>query len=481
MISRRAVLGAGIVGWMAEVLQVRAQENQDIRWDQTFDVVVAGAGGAGLAVAARAAQLNNSVCVFEKMPKIGGNTALASGYVSAPWPKYQAPNDVIDSVDKFQQAVLSNAGPSADLRRVRRFSQEVTPTLEWLESLGLRFAPQAMIVSGDHFPRAYRPEQGGGVSFVRTLSTTAMKLNARIVCNSPVKKLIWDDDLQRIVGVAIRHDRSVQYVLARKAVVIASGGFCADDAMVARFAPRYKNLTHNNSKGCTGELIVEAQRMGAQLIDMDKIQCQPGAPIGRSYRVRLHNEPNRFVLIDRNGQRFIREDERRDRLRDAVLGLPGQYAFALVDNDGFNAYSRTIQKETVWGVETGDAFVAYSIDELAKKLQIDYAQLAKTIQEYNDAVSIQYDRLGKDMTFCQRIEKPPFWVALAGMTRHASQGGIRVDEFGRVLNRDAQAIAGLWAAGETTGGLHGENQMGGNGLSEAFTFGRLVAEKICET
>lgn len=484
--DRRVFLKATASGALFSMLTVRPVlgAGDGVAWDETFDLIIVGSGGAGLAAAARASELGLEVCVLEKEAVLGGNTRQASGYIAGPWPRRQQVFGISDSPERFAAEVRDNAGPSGDERLIERFSQEAGPTLDWLEDLGLQFQREVAVVSGTHFPRSYKPLAANGEGYIRVLSTRALRLGAKIRTEHRVVRLLTQEgaqsrqETQRIMGVGVMSPDGFRRIRGRVGVLIASGGFSADEAMVRRFASAFASLTHDNVSGATGEMLLEAGRCGADLIDMDKIQCQPGCPPGRTHRVRLHNEVNNFIFVNHQGQRFIREDARRDLIRDAVLALNPAYGYVLVDEAGFRRYNRLIQKETVLGVESGDAFVAYSLDSLAEQIGVPAANLKETVLHYNDAVVVQSDLFGKDMTFCRPIEKPPFWACLAGMTRHATEGGIRIDPQARVLRKDGSVINGLWAAGEATGGLHGQNQMGGNGLMDALTFGRLAAESV---
>ena len=474
MTERRQILSAAILTSAGFISPVSRSAPV---WDAYCDIAIVGGGGAGLAAAARAGALGLQVSVFEKMSTVGGNTRLASGYISAPWPRFQKALGIADSWQKFAADIKDNAGSTGDAARIERLARESTHTLDWLEAMGLRFMPGTFLVSGEHFPRAYKPMSANGEGYIKLLVSQARAHGAVIETGAKVNELLLDA-FGRVEGLAVESSQGIRRVRAKKGVILASGGFCASDAMVAAVAPAYEHLTHDNAPGCTGEMLLAARKIGAALVDMDKIQCQPGCPAGRTYRVRLHNEPNRFVLVNHKGERFIREDARRDALRDAVMALPEKQAFIIVDDVGLRQYNQLIQKETVLGVETGDAFAALTVEDLAQQLKIPTKALETTLSHYNDAVAIQSDRLGKDMTFCSPIATPPFWACYAAMTRHASEGGVRTDADGRVLREDGTPIAGLWAAGEVTGSLHGNNQMGGNGLTDALTFGRLAAEAI---
>lgn len=446
------------------------------------DIVVIGAGGAGLAAAARAAEIGASVIVLEKMPAIGGNTLIASGYYAAVDPARQRAAGIDDSVENFFGLLLGNAGPSADTGRLMRLAVEARPVMRWLEGLGVEFAPETYEISGSLFPRTYKPVMPNGEGYIRQLSARAGQLGARILTNCRATALLSRMTAQgvpRVTGVAAQNaDGKICRFEARLGVVIAAGGFSANAEMIAQYAPRYSALTHDNAPGATGEMLLAAEAIGARLVDMPIVQCQPGCPVGGRIRVRFHNDVKRFILLDGEGRRFAAEDGRRDTLRDRVLALPDSMAYVLVDDDGFRSYNRLIQREAVLAVETGDAWTSDSLEGLARQVGFDPGVLRETLARYRSGIEAGQDEYGKKLDHVQPIQRPPFWLAPAAMTVHATSGGIAVDAQGRVLDRGGRMIPGLWAAGEATGGLHGENQLGGCGLADAFVFGHACAESI---
>ena len=235
---------------------------------------------------------------------------------------------------------------------------------------------------------------------------------------------------------------------------------------------------HARQGGATGEMLLAAEAQGARLVDMGIVQCQPGCPVGSTRRVRFHNDVKRFILLDARGRRFVAEDGRRDVIRDRVLALPNGMAYTLIDDNGFRSYNRLLQRDAVLAVETGDAWTADSIEDLARQVGFDPGVLRETLARYERGVAEGRDEFGKKLDGVRPIVRPPFWLAPAAMTIHATSGGIAVDAVGRALDRSGEVIPGLWAAGEATGGLHGENQLGGCGLADAFVFGRASAESI---
>ena len=427
-----------------EVLFDESRPALNLPSERSADVIVVGGGGAGLAAAARAAELGASVIVLEKTAAVGGNTLIASGYYAAVDPERQAPLGIRDSVENFYGLLLANAGPSADTGRLMRMAVEARPVMRWLESLGVAFSRDVFEISGSLFPRNYKPVMPNGEGYVRQLGARAGQLGVRVLRNTRATALVSSMTTQgvpRITGVTAElPDGTTAHFTGRLGIVVASGGFSANPEMIARYAPQYKGLTHDNVPSATGEMILAAQKAGAKLVDMGIVQCQPGCPVGGTRRVRFHNDVKRFILLDGEGRRFAAEDGRRDTLRDKVLSLPGGVAYVLVDDEGFRSYNRLIQREAVLAVETGDAWTDDSIEGLARQVGFSPAVLRDTLERYAAGIRAGRDEFGKKLENVRPIVKPPFWLAPAAMTVHATSGGIAVDAVGHALDKNGQGL-----------------------------------------
>lgn len=478
-ISRRRLFlgltGAALGTALPKVLAGEETSSEVVR-ERRFDVVVAGAGGAGLAAAVRAAESGARVVLLEKESTLGGNTLIASGYYAAVDPLRQTAGRILDSEEAFARQMIENAGPSADRAKIERFVKEALPTLRWLEGKGVRFEERLYEISGSLARRNHKPLLPNGEGYVRQLFVAARCLGVTIERNARAEAIETDAEGRAVALLVAGPTGRVRY-RAERGIVIATGGFGANPEMVARFSPRFAGLTHDNAPGATGEMTLAAAKAGAALVDMGEIQCQPGCPPGRTHRVRLHNDVTRFILIDKTGQRFVAEDAPRDVVRDAVLAAPGALAFALVDDEGFRSYNRLIQKETVMGVESGDAWVADDLASLARQIGVDPGELLATVRKYNVGIRYGIDSCGKDVRNAKLIVEPPFWASFAAMTVHATMGGIRTTPDAEVLRTDGRVFPGLYAAGEAAGGLHGRNQLGGCGLADAFVFGKIAGER----
>ena len=245
--------------------------------------------------------------------------------------------------------------------------------------------------------------------------------------------------------------------------------------------PRMYNLTTTNIEGSsTGEVLTMMQDIGADVTGMDHIQCNPGCPPGRKLRVNMFSWPQNMIMVGYDGKRFIAEDSRRDQMRDAILSLPKQTAFCIQDDYGQSLNNKGHQKDNLRGLETGDAWRADTLEELAKKAGINPENLVKTVAEYNKGCDAGKDPGGKKPRNLRRIEKAPFWAGFAGMSVHHTMGGAVINKYTQVIDRHGNVIPGLHAVGEITGGIHGSNRLGGNAIADVFTFGRLTGIYLSE-
>lgn len=446
---------------------------------ENWDVVVIGSGTAGLSAAAAASESGLRVLVLEKQGTVGGNTLHSGGFYAAIDPARQKRQGIKDSPELFEQQILENGGGKSDPKLVRLLVAGASDMLAYLEANGMRFKDRIIEIYGAHWPRCHLPVLPNGEGYIRTMLNIAMKNGAVIRTGMRATDLSTAKDGR--IQVLVQSRREEILLTPRIGVILATGGFGANQALISRFAPRLAGLTNDNTPGSTGEILVAARKLGALLVDLEEVQCLPGRPPGGQRRVRLHNDVSRFIFVDHEGRRFVREDERRDVLRDKVLALPDKTAFSIVDDEGLRSYDILVQKETVLGVETGDAWRGDTVEELANAMRLPPKTLQETVEAYNRSVRSKIDPLGKNpRELRHEIKTPPFWGCYAAMTVHYTMGGVRISPKAQVLREDGTLIPGLWAAGEVTGGIHGVNRMGANGVNDALVFGRIAGLSAAE-
>ena len=267
---------------------------------RVWDVIVVGAGGAGLSAAVSAAEAGAKVLLLEKMPHIGGNTRISGGFYACVDLVRQKRQGIEDSEQLFLSQMLESGGGHANPKLAAILVHNATPALKWLEKLGMRFQPTVSEAYGSRWPRSHKPLMPNGEGYIRTLSTAAVKLGVIIKTSTPVTTLLTDND-GRVCGVQIAENNIRNNIFSKRGVIVASGGFGANPAMIARYAPQFSGLTTNNMPGSTGEMLLAAQKAGAELVDMEDVLCNPGLPPGRVMRARFHMLVDQFILVDQTG------------------------------------------------------------------------------------------------------------------------------------------------------------------------------------
>lgn len=454
-------------------------QNNDNEYDEIrpsekqYDVIIVGAGGAGLSAAVMAAREGASVAVLEKMSEPGGNTVRATAMYNCVDDKLQHPLGIYDSEEDFYNETYNGGYQKAKPELVRILTSQADEGKLFLEELGLQFDTVIDNCLGGKIARGHYSLAHNGTDYVHVLWQACNDLGVDFYLNTKANELIMAQD--SVIGVeAYRKGETIEFY-ANNGVVLASGGFGQNVEMRMYYN---RNLTGellcSNAPGATGDGIIMASKIGASLINMEYIELYP---MGDSYdgglRNSIPNVINKGILVNQQGQRFVREDGARDVLSQAILDQKGSYAYSIVDDD-FEIFAD--DRSYLQGlVLMGYVEKANSIDELAQLIDVDADILINTIDQYNQSVALQSDCLGRE-TLINAIDKPPFYANMKKPTIHHTLGGIEINEMAQVLNQDKQPINGLFAAGEVTGGIHGANRLGGNSFPDMIVFGRIAGK-----
>lgn len=454
-------------------------QNNDNEYDEIrpsekqYDVIIVGAGGAGLSAAVMAAREGASVAVLEKMSEPGGNTVRATAMYNCVDDKLQHPLGIYDSEEDFYNETYNGGYQKAKPELVRILTSQADEGKLFLEELGLQFDSVIDNCLAGKIARGHYSLAHNGTDYVQVLWQACNDLGVDFYLNTKANELIMAQD--SVIGVeAYRKGETIEFY-ANNGVVLASGGFGQNVEMRMYYN---RNLTGellcSNAPGATGDGIIMASKIGASLINMEYIELYP---MGDSYdgglRNSIPNVINKGILVNQQGQRFVREDGARDVLSQAILDQKGSYAYSIVDDD-FEIFAD--DRSYLEGlVLMGYVEKANSIDELAQLIDIDADILINTIDQYNQSVALQSDCLGRE-TLINAIDKPPFYANMKKPTIHHTLGGIEINEMAQVLNQDKQPINGLFAAGEVTGGIHGANRLGGNSFPDMIVFGRIAGK-----
>jgi len=453
--------------------------------EKETDVVVIGAGGAGLAAAVSAHQNGAEVIVLEKMPKVGGNTIISGAAYNAVDPKRQQLQGIEDSVDKHFQQTYEGGDKLGKPELIRILVENAYPALEWLESMGMEFTDEVFTVLGGLWPRAHKPVEPLGTGYIKTyMNYIDNNSGIEVLLNTRATELIKEND--RVVGVKAETPEGNLIVRARNGVVLATGGFSANVEMREEYNkiwPSLKNLKTTNHPGATGDGIAMAKAVGANLIDMEQIQLLPmGDPETGSLSGNIEQAVENRIFVNKQGKRFVDEGARRDVMTQALFEQEDAFMWVILDSKNYptgdvkNNFNETIDEL----VAAGRAYKADTLEDLAKQIGVDPDNLVEAVNKFNEAVETGGpDEFGRTL-FQWKIDTPPFYAGARVPTVHHTMGGVEINEKTQVLDVNGNVIPGLYAAGEVTGGIHGSNRLGGNALADITVFGRIAGENAAK-
>lgn len=496
--------------------------------EKSADIVVVGGGGAGLSAALAAAIKGSSVILIEKTASLGGDTILAGGGYNAAdaaravnnpmtpgllkiaegLANEEARNDLHASLMKQvrdQLAAYKKSGSEtlfdspefhaiqtwaagdyeAKLELVYHLALRAQDSIGYIESLGGVWREKPITYVGALWPRSHEiMDAKSGQGFIDVLIENIETKNypIEILYETPAYELILDGD--KVTGVKAKGKDNTEYVVkANKGVVLATGGFSANVEMREKYNTQWPTLDRTikttNVSTITGDGIVMAEAIGAKLIQMNYIQLLVADPQNGNTSGFVGQATGLYV--NREGSRFISELSRRDDLCKAILEQTDSLCFfitggknANLDENGLNKYGQHIDDL----IAMGKVFRADTLEELGELAGINPAELAKTVEEWNEMCRTGVDGQFGRATFedIVTIFEGPYYASPRQPAVHHTMGGVEVDEECHVLNTNGAIISGLYAAGEVTGGIHGTNRVGANAIPDALANGRVAGE-----
>ncbi|BDR60564.1 flavocytochrome c [Lactobacillus xylocopicola] len=435
----------------------------------SYDAIIVGAGGAGLTAALQANELGLKVAVFEKNDQLGGNTSRASSGMNAAESLVQLKAGIIDDKEDFFRETLKGGGRLNDRELLRYFVDHSASAIDWLSDHGIDLS-NLTITGGMSKKRAHRPASMAPVGsyLVSGALEQVQKAKIPVFIRSKVIELLQDDG-QKVVGVKLDTDAGVKTVKA-KAVLLASGGFGSSKELIKKYRPDLVDYKTTNQPGATGDGLKLAEQIEAQLEQMDFIQVHPTAQTDTEH-VYLIGEGLRgegAILVNKAGQRFINEMDTRKIVSNAISNLHEDGAYLIFDQGIRQNFTAVEFYDSIGLVSRGD-----TLEEVAESSGIDPAGLTMTVQTWDSAVTAQKDEeFGRKTGMDRTIARGPFFAIHVNPAIHYTMGGIHITPKTEVLDTDGNIIKGLYAAGEVSGGLHGNNRIGGNSIAETVVFGR---------
>lgn len=440
----------------------------------SYDVVVVGSGGAGMSAAISAKDAGASVVLLEKMPVIGGNTAKSSAGMNASQTKFQEAEGIADSNDKFYEETLKGGKGTNDPELLRYLVDNSASAIDWLDGLGITLS-NLTTTGGMSEKRTHRPADGSAVGgyLVNGLYYNLVEREVPIFVNANVTKLQENDGA--VTGVEVEIAGETKKISA-KAVVLATGGFGADLEMVAKLNPALEGYVTTNQEGSTGDGIALAESKGAATVDMEQIQIHPTVEQETSYLITEAVRGEGAILVDANGDRFVNELETRDKVSAAINALDPNHAYVIFDDALKERVKAIAQYEEKGLVKTGA-----TLADLAKEIGVPADKLQTTLDVWNKAVADKNDAaFGRTSGMDNALNTGSYHAIKVAPGVHHTMGGVKINTNAEVLKTDGSAITGLYAAGEVTGGVHGQNRIGGNAVADIIVFGRQAGMKAAE-
>lgn len=469
-----ALKKAGLTPDMLVKKEAKAAEKKEITAEH--QVVVVGAGGAGMIAAIKAKEKGADVLLIEKMSFAGGNTLISGAEYAAPGNEIQKKEGIEDSADLFYEDVLK-AGGKPELIRV--LADKALEGANWLaEDPGVEWEDELMFFGGHSVKRSLIPMGASGKEIVTKLLKRVEALGIPVLLNVKATELILKDGA--VVGVKAEGP-DASYTLSAGSVVIAAGGFGASMDMLHKYAPDMKDVSlSTNNTGATGDGMMLAEAAGAKLVDMEKVQLYPicntltGALLYAD-DTRLYGST---IIVNKEGKRFVEELDTRYAISMGILAQTGKVCYELWDETAAQSDKILVNHpaEIKDLIATGQLVIADTLDEAAAFFGVDAGALKETVARFNSFVDG-----GKDLDFNKRgtlkkIETAPYYLMVAAPAVHHTMGGIDINPAAQVLTADGAVIPGLFAAGEVTGGIHGNNRLGSVAIADITVYGGIAGE-----
>lgn len=451
------------------------QQNEITYTDTSCDIVVIGAGGAGLSAATQAASMGAQVIVLEKQGIIGGNTNYSTGGLNAAETSVQKRLGIVDSKKSHYDDTMNGGHFLNDPSLVETLVNKAAAAVDWLISLGADLSNVGQM-AGSSQKRTHRPDGGAAIGphLMAVLSKATQAENISIRTRNTVTALTEENG--KITGVKVSTSKGA-YSIQAKAVIIATGGFGANLSMIAQYRPDLKDFETSNHNGATGDAFEWVSSLDVPLVQMDQIQIHPTGEVGSHLLISEAVRGNGAVLVNREGKRFVNEMLTRDKLSDAILAQTKQSAYLIFDQDVRESLA-AIENYAQQGLLT----TAGSTSELAQAINVPVSAFEETMNKYQTyqatSQDVEYGRNANEMP--RALNQAPYYAIEIEPVLHHTMGGIKINSAAEVLNRNGNPVPGLYAAGEVTGGVHGGNRIGGNAVTDIVVFGKIAGQSAFE-
>jgi len=453
-------------------------------WHDEAEAIVVGGGMAGHSAALELAEGGADVLLLEKQPETGGSSVLSGGSFAFAGTDLQKKHGIEDSSELLFDDLRRIGAFNNDESVVRAYTDNQLDTYHWLAGHGVAFG-KVFLAAGQSVPRAHSRDPREVLAQVAARAQATGRLAVRL--DAPVGRLVRNTLDGPVEGVIARVGGRWRAIRAQRGVVLASGGFSRNGALLQLFAPAQAEAQRSGGPGNTGDGLLMAWELGAAFRDVGYIKgtfgSHPDAVPGQHLTILPIYVGG--IAVNAQGQRFIDESKSYKLIGDACLQQPGAIGYQIFDRRIFERGQRGVPiMDFQAKLDSGHLLSAPTLDELAARLGVQPEGLARTVAQYNESV-----RAGRDDAFGRdglsnhygelaSIDTPPFYGYPSKSVVLATYCGLAVDDRMRVRNVFGETIPGLYAAGEVVGGLHGSAYMTGSAIGKATIFGRLAARAM---
>ncbi len=456
------------------------------KWDESVDVVIIGSGFAGLAAAIEAKQAGASVIILEKMKGYGGNSIISDGLVAAAGTPVQEKAGTKDSPDLMYQDMLKAGRELNYPELARTVAQRSNAALKWsIDYLGVKYKDTIHQLGGHSVPRSHATQNYSGSAIIKQMIKKIKELGMNIRKQMYLQRILKNPE-GRVCGVLVRDGYQFpdpesgvpKYIRAKKALILATGGFANDIPFRTTQDPRLSNeVDSTNKESTTAEALREALRIGATPVHLSWIQLGPWtSPDEKMYGVGPYFADYIVfpfgVLIDpTTGRRFVNELADRKTRADAILTV-GQPCIGIADEIGVGQSEYKIGR----CLEKGVVKKFNRLKDLASYYDLPFGPLRTTIDQYNRYMDQKLDKeFAKPILVgAHPLVHPPYYGIRLWPKVHHTMGGVQINTQAQVIGLNRWPIKGFYAAGEVTGGIHGACRLGSCAITDCLVFGRIA-------
>lgn len=487
---RRSLLAGGTLAALTAAAGAAHAAPAAKSFDKIYDVIVVGSGFAGLAAALEARLKGADVLLIEKMPVFGGNSAINGGAFAVAGSPLQETSGIKDSPELMLQDMMRSGRGLSHVDLLKMIVEGTRPAFDFTLQHGVKYKNFVQHFGGHSVPRIMQTVESTGGGITRPLADSCRKHGVHMHLNAKMEEFVRDAE-GRVIGLTVReryqfpNEQSgvVQTYGARRGVIMATGGFSRNLWFRMQQDPQLDaRLDSTNHLGATGEGMLKMFSIGGAPVQVDQIQLGPwSSPDEKGFGlVSQFNTIAGFpmgIMVDvRTGKRFCNELADRKARSDAILSLMENgkpvYPVCFTDSKGVEkaqTLRNGLKYKVIWKFDT--------VEEIAKHFNMPAAELKAQVERWNKMVGEGKDtEFGRALQLAIKLDKAPFYACRVWPKVHYCMGGVGINNRAEVVDVLGKPIAGLYAAGEVTGGAHGASRLGGCAIADGLVFGRIAAD-----